>query len=64
MRTLRVNVEGLHNVLKASRILGISKVVFTNSIAVYRRSAPKIMPEDIPLMPETFYGASKVFSEL
>ncbi|MEM1611426.1 MAG: NAD-dependent epimerase/dehydratase family protein, partial [Sulfolobales archaeon] len=63
-RALRVNVVGLHNALEAAKILGVSKVVFTSSIAVYGKAIPRIVSEDIPLIPETFYGASKVFGEL
>jgi len=63
-RAFRVNVEGLHNSLEACRILGVKKVVFPSSIAVYGSGVPRVVGEDVALRPETFYGASKVFGEL
>jgi len=61
----KVNVQGLKNVLDASQALGISKVFWPSSIAVFGPDAPKSMtPEGSALNPTTIYGVTKVAGEL
>jgi len=52
------------NVLEAMRSNGINRLVFSSSSAVYGESAPLPLREDAgPLMPISFYGASKLAGE-
>lgn len=60
-----VNVLGLKNVLDASRDLGVSRVFWPSSIAVFGPDAPRRMtPQNAPLNPSTMYGVTKVAGEL
>jgi nucleoside-diphosphate-sugar epimerase len=60
-----VNVLGLKNVLDASRELGVSRVFWPSSIAVFGPDAPRRMtPQNPPLNPTTMYGVTKVAGEL
>ncbi|MCE5215441.1 NAD(P)-dependent oxidoreductase [bacterium] len=58
-----VNVDGTRNVLAAARELGIPRVVYISSTAVY--GVPKIHPllEDHPMIGVGPYGESKVQAE-
>ncbi len=58
-----VNVEGTRNVLSVARDLGLPRVVFISSTAVY--GVPKIHPlfEDHPMVGVGPYGESKVQAE-
>jgi nucleoside-diphosphate-sugar epimerase len=61
----KVNVQGLKNVLDASRALGVSKVFWPSSIAVFGPDARKTMtPQGSALNPTTIYGLTKVTGEL
>jgi nucleoside-diphosphate-sugar epimerase len=61
----QVNVQGLKNVLDASRVLGVQKVFWPSSIAVFGPDAPKSMtPQGTALNPTTMYGVTKVTGEL
>ncbi len=61
----RVNVQGLKNILDASRSSGVSRVFWPSSIAVFGPDAPKAMaPQNTPLNPTTMYGLTKVTGEL
>ncbi|HXW37787.1 MAG TPA: NAD-dependent epimerase/dehydratase family protein [Nitrososphaerales archaeon] len=60
-----VNMEGLKNVLDASRENGVRRVYWASSAAVFGPDAPKKMaPQDAPLNPTTIYGVTKVAGEL
>ncbi len=60
----RVNMEGLFNVLEASRLDQIQKVFFPSSIAVFGAQTPRInTPQDTVLHPSTVYGISKAAGE-
>ncbi|MFC1534053.1 NAD-dependent epimerase/dehydratase family protein [Thermodesulfobacteriota bacterium] len=65
--TVRVNCDGTINVLEASRILGIKRVVLTSSIAVFG-PADKYKDGDVlkdaPHYPQTIYGACKSLNEV
>jgi nucleoside-diphosphate-sugar epimerase len=60
-----VNMDGLRNVLEASRTAGVSKMFWPSSVAVYGPDAPrKNAPQSAPLNPTTIYGVTKVAGEL
>jgi nucleoside-diphosphate-sugar epimerase len=62
----RVNVVGTINVFEAARALGLERVVYASSVAVYGPSevyeTPLLTPND-PLYPHTLYGATKQANE-
>jgi UDP-glucose 4-epimerase len=66
---LDVNVRGVQNVLEASRVRGVKKVIFSSSIGVYGAIEDDIRSEDMPLRWQTMppalilYCASKVLGE-
>lgn len=62
-KTLRVNVLGTLNVLKAARNAGVKRIIFASSSSVY--GTPKYMPvdESHPTVPISIYGASKLAAE-
>jgi nucleoside-diphosphate-sugar epimerase len=60
-----VNMDGLRNVLEASRTAGVSRMFWPSSVAVYGPDAPrKNAPQSAPLNPTTIYGVTKVAGEL
>jgi GDP-4-dehydro-6-deoxy-D-mannose reductase len=63
--TFRTNVEGLLNVLAASRAAEVTKVVAIISADVYGNVLPEQLPlgEDTPMRPVSPYGASKVAAD-
>jgi nucleoside-diphosphate-sugar epimerase len=72
---LHNNIEGLYNVLEASRSGGVRQVVFASSNhavggyeaddvpAIYRRGSGVMVGIDAPLRPDSLYGVSKAFGE-
>ena len=64
LNTWDINMKTFFNVLEAARLLGIQKVFFPSSIAVFGNDAPKInTPQNTALNPSTVYGISKVAGE-
>jgi len=63
LRAVRVNAEGVANVLEASRLMNVEKVVFTSTAGVFSRGLPEL-DDDSPKYPETPYGATKLMGEL
>jgi nucleoside-diphosphate-sugar epimerase len=60
-----VNINGLANILEASRELGVSRVFCPSSIAVFGPATPRHnTPQETVLDPKTIYGVSKVAGEL
>lgn len=62
----QVNVVGTLNVFEAARRLGLPRVVYASSVAVYGRSEEYDTPfltHDAPLNPRTLYGATKQMNE-
>lgn len=57
------NINGTENVLKAAHRLGVKRVVFISSTAVY--GIPQELPEteDSPINPIGYYGESKILAE-
>jgi len=63
---IKVNVQGTNNVFEAARIMGIKRVVWASSVAVYgdkKRANDVPQDEDAPCVPITVYGAGKQFTE-
>ncbi|MFH1002606.1 MAG: NAD-dependent epimerase/dehydratase family protein [Chloroflexota bacterium] len=65
-----VNVDGAMNILEASRLMGIQRVVYISTKSVYAEirgeyGPPAFRPidEDYPKDPRTVYGATKLFME-
>lgn len=67
MDTMRNNVEGTYNVLEASRLAGVKRVVLISSGATYGKTAflysGKPLPENVALAPLNPYGLSKAILE-
>jgi UDP-glucose 4-epimerase len=59
----RVNVGGTEAVVKAAVEAGVRRVVFFSTIAVYGNSGGRILTEDSPPHPETFYAQTKLDAE-
>jgi len=60
-----VNMQGLRNVLDGAAELGVSRVFWPSSVAVYGTGAPRrSAPQDAPLVPASIYGMTKVAGEL
>ena len=60
-----VNMGGLFNVLETSKELGVEKVFYPSTIAVFGEEIPLTdTPNHVPLIPATVYGISKVAGEL
>lgn len=60
-----VNMKGLHNVLEASRELGVARIFSPSSIAVFGPATPRERtPQDTVLDPRTIYGVTKVAGEM
>lgn len=63
---IKVNILGTDNVFEAARIMGIKRVVWASSVAVYgdkKRAGGTPQNEDAPCVPITVYGAGKQFTE-
>ena len=62
----RINVGGLLNVLEAARLLGVGKVVWSSSIAVFGTPEEydnRPVPNDAHHRPQSVYGACKSLGE-
>jgi len=59
-----VNLDGTHNVLEGARLFGVSQVIYASTIAVFGPGLPDPVPNDVPLLPTTMYGITKVAGEL
>ncbi len=60
----QVNVDGVLNVLEAARRSDVKKMVFASSSAVYGDSPTLPKREDMPLVPISPYGVSKLAGEM
>ncbi len=58
-----INVYGTYNVLEAARRLGIGKVVFCSTAAVYGKPAEMPVTEGVSLRPLNLYGVTKLAGE-
>ena len=60
-----VNINGLHNILEASRDSNVKQIICPSSIAVFGPESPRLnTPQETVLMPTTMYGVTKVSGEL
>ena len=59
----RINVGGTATVVAAAIQAGVRRVVFFSTIAVYGRSGGRILTEDSPVCPDTFYARTKLAAE-
>lgn len=65
-RAIRVNCMGTTNVLEASRLQKVKRVVYASSIGVYpvrKNLTDKEVNEEMPIQPNSLYGACKMFNE-
>jgi UDP-glucose 4-epimerase len=66
---LDVNVRGMQNLLEASRIQGVKKVIFSSSVGIYGTVPDSLVEEDSPFSWQTLspsvlmYGATKIIGE-
>lgn len=63
---IKVNCEGTNNLFEVARILGLKKVVWASSAAVFggrSRHPQEYLPNDAPQYPENVYSACKAFNE-
>lgn len=59
----RINVGGTSNVVAAAIQAGVRRLVFFSTIAVYGRSGGRVLTEDAPPSPDTFYARTKLAAE-
>ena len=66
IETMRVNVEGTHNILEVARTFGVAKVLTVSSADIYGVVAPEELPivASAPLRPVSPYAASKAAADL
>ncbi|HJU29114.1 MAG TPA: SDR family oxidoreductase, partial [Candidatus Binataceae bacterium] len=66
---MQVMCDGTLNVFEAARIMGVARVVYASSVAVYGRASFRGKPsgsdldEDDPPSPGSFYGMCKLYAE-
>lgn len=66
---MKVMCDGTLNVFETSRIMGVKRVVYASSVAVFGRASLRGKPpgaeldEDAPPSPMGFYGMCKLYSE-
>jgi UDP-glucose 4-epimerase len=58
-----VNITGTINLLEASKEASVKKFIFSSTSAVYGNTSNKIIKEDNPTLPLSFYGLSKLSAE-
>lgn len=59
----RINVGGTATVVEAARSARVGRLVFFSTIAVYGSSAGRVLTEDSPTHPDSFYAQSKLDAE-
>ncbi|PHI20481.1 NAD-dependent epimerase [Lewinellaceae bacterium SD302] len=65
LKTWNINLNGLLTILNLAKDGKINRVFFPSTIAVFGKTTPRVnTPQDVPLVPETIYGVSKVSGEL
>jgi uronate dehydrogenase len=58
------NIVGTHTVFDAARRAGVSRIVYASSNhAVGFTPRQPLVPVDLPIRPDTYYGVSKAFGE-
>jgi nucleoside-diphosphate-sugar epimerase len=59
----KINVGGTANVVNAAVEVGVKRLVFFSTIAVYGNSNGQILTEDTTVQPNTFYAETKLAAE-
>ncbi len=65
-RAIKINTMGTANVFETSRIHGVERVAYASSAAVYgtrKTLEDEVLDEESPPVPDTIYGAAKLFNE-
>jgi nucleoside-diphosphate-sugar epimerase len=61
----RVNMKGLYNILEIAREIGLRRVFYPSSIAVFSPETPRDRtPQLVVMRPRTIYGITKLAGEL
>ena len=63
---VRLNILGMDNCFEAARVLGVRRVVYASSLAVYgeqRLHGERAVVEDDPRLGTSLYAVSKIFNE-
>lgn len=63
MRCYDVNVSGVANVLEHARRVGVRRVVFSSTSAVYEKTKQNPLAESDPIAPDLVYASSKAAAE-
>ena len=63
IQMVRVNIGGAANIGELARLIGGVRVVFAATATAYGVTPPGPVPEDVVMVPDTMYGASKAASE-
>lgn len=58
-----INTAGTANVLEAARRVGVRRLVFSSTSAVYENSEPGVFAEDTPVRPDLVYAMTKDSAE-
>ena len=65
IQTWNINLNGLLSILELAKEKNLDKIFFPSTIAVFGHTTPRIGTlQDVPLLPTTVYGMSKVAGEL
>jgi nucleoside-diphosphate-sugar epimerase len=66
-RGMHANILGTYNIFEAARLTGVQRVVWASSGAVYglmeTSGKAQLLKEDDRVIPDTLYGAGKLFNE-
>lgn len=63
---VRLNILGMDNCFEAARLMGVRRVVYASSLAVYgpqRLHGERMVTEDDPCLATSLYGVSKIYNE-
>lgn len=58
-----VNVVGTYNILEASRLLDVKRVIYASTMTSFGPDTPPLVPNDFAQHPLSMYGTSKVCNE-
>lgn len=64
LHTWRQNLSGTESLLRATESIGVARMVFSGSAAVYGTPREELVTEQTPTAPESPYGESKLAAEL
>ena len=59
----QVNIVGTYNVLEASRLLNVSRLIYASTMTSFGPDSPPLVPDDYAQHPLSMYGTSKVCNE-